>query len=131
MYSLIILKPDAVKARLHGLLIAEINAKWNIAAMELKHLTEHQVAGLYGHLEGKPFWPRILSVMTMWMSVPIIVQSDEATVNEVRMYALEVRDRMHLVVRESNPSLNVIHATGRPEQAIFECSLVFPGFSFS
>lgn len=125
MFSLIILKPDCVQMKLHGLLISEILAKWDIAAMDLRTFQGAEIHELYRHLRHLPFWDRIKDFMLSGPAVPLIVKSEESSIQEVREYAMQVRNRF--VFNVTNRAANIIHSTEKPEDAYRECDLMFPG----
>lgn len=128
MYSLVVIKPDAVLRGLHGHLISELCTLWQIKAMELRSLTPYEVQQLYPHHTNKDWWPRVESFMISGPSVLVIVEFGfENTCSDVRVWALEQRQRYVHKDRDSNPAINIVHATEHPEEAYRECDLMFPG----
>ena len=77
--SLIILKPDTVHRGLVGQVTARIEQRgFKIVGMKMALLTQAKLDEHYGHLTSKPFYPEIVSYMTMGPVVFIIVEGDNA-----------------------------------------------------
>ncbi len=77
--SLIILKPDTVQRGLVGQVTARIEQRgFKIVGMKMALLTQAKLDEHYGHLTSKPFYPEIVSYMTMGPVVFLIVEGDNA-----------------------------------------------------
>ncbi|MCX8174581.1 MAG: nucleoside-diphosphate kinase [Candidatus Micrarchaeota archaeon] len=69
--TLIILKPDCVKAGLCGTVLSRFEKEgFTIAAMKMVRLSRALLEEHYSHLSGKPFFPSLLEFMS---STPVIV----------------------------------------------------------
>lgn len=70
--TLSIIKPNAVKKNVIGLINMRLEqAKLNIVAIKMVHLTREQAEGFYAEHHGKPFFDRLVTFMT---SGPVVVQ---------------------------------------------------------
>ncbi|RKS86849.1 nucleoside diphosphate kinase [Orbus hercynius] len=70
--TLSIIKPNAVKKRLIGKIEERlVQAKLDIIAMKMVHLTKEQAEGFYAEHQGKPFFDGLVRFMT---SGPVVVQ---------------------------------------------------------
>ena len=77
--SLIILKPDTVHRGLVGQVTARIEQRgFKLVGMKMALLTQAKLDEHYGHLTSKPFYPEIVSYMTMGPVVFLIVEGDNA-----------------------------------------------------
>ena len=77
--SLIILKPDTVHRGLVGEVVARIERRgFKVVAMKMSLLSKEKLDEHYGHLTTKPFYPEIVSYMTMGPVVFLIVEGDNA-----------------------------------------------------
>jgi nucleoside-diphosphate kinase len=77
--SLIILKPDTVHRGLVGEVVARIERRgFKVIAMKMSLLSKEKLDEHYGHLTTKPFYPEIVSYMTMGPVVFLIVEGDNA-----------------------------------------------------
>jgi nucleoside-diphosphate kinase len=77
--SLIILKPDTVHRGLIGQVTARIEQRGlKIVAMKMSLVSREKLDEHYGHLTSKPFYPEIVSYMTMGPVVFMIVEGDNA-----------------------------------------------------
>lgn len=70
--TLSIIKPNAVKKHLIGAIQVRLTqAKLNIIAIKMVHLTREQAEGFYAEHNGKPFFDNLIRFMT---SGPVVVQ---------------------------------------------------------
>src|SRR5499427_6003168 len=71
-----IIKPDAVKARVAGRILARIEeAGFAVRAMRLVHLTKHEAEGFYAVHKARPFFASLTDFMS---SGPCVVMALEA-----------------------------------------------------
>ncbi|WP_392561664.1 nucleoside-diphosphate kinase [Orbus sturtevantii] len=70
--TLSIIKPNAVKKNLIGVIQSRlVQARFNIIAMKMIHLTREQAEGFYAEHKGKVFFERLITFIT---SGPVVVQ---------------------------------------------------------
>lgn len=75
----IMLKPDAVKRRLAGRIIARVEDKnLTITNMKMFTLNEEILKEHYAHIADKPFFPEIVAFMTSGPVVGMIVEGPNA-----------------------------------------------------
>ena len=73
--SLLLLKPDVIHRGLIGQVIARIEQRnFKIIALKMFNLSQELLDSHYAHLTSKPFYPEIVSYMTMGPVVGIIVE---------------------------------------------------------
>ena len=127
-----IIKPDAVRARQAGRILARIEeAGFTIRALRLVHLTKAQAEGFYDVHRQRPFFPSLTQFMS---SGPCIVMALEAE-GAIRKW----RDLMGAtdpakadagtLRKEFGRSIqnNATHGSDAPETAAFELGYFFPG----
>jgi nucleoside diphosphate kinase len=100
-----------------------LESKFRIKKLVKRKLFTQEVQNLYPHHRNKDFFPRILEAMLFDTS---IIMSVEGWCVDVRTEALNIRSDWGGI--EENKAFNLIHATERPEDAIRELDLMFPGF---
>lgn len=128
--TLVILKPDALKRKLVGTILARIEMKGlHITGMKMMHMTETLIEEHYDFLKEKPFFWKLKSYM---MSGPIIV---------LAVTWQEAVRAMRQIVGATNPleanpgsirwdyalsiDENIIHASDSPENAKKELERFF------
>jgi len=73
--SLVLLKPDAIQRGLVGEIIARLEKRGlKIVAMKTMQLDETILKEHYAHLASKPFFPEIVSYMTLCPVVALILE---------------------------------------------------------
>ena len=73
--SLLLLKPDVIHRSLIGTIIARIEARnFKIIGLKMFDLKKETLDQHYAHIVSKPFYPEIVSYMTMGPVVGIIVE---------------------------------------------------------
>ena len=73
--SLLLLKPDVIHRGLIGQIIARIEQRnFKIIGLKMFNLSQELLDSHYAHLTSKPFYPEIVSYMTMGPVVGIIVE---------------------------------------------------------
>lgn len=123
MLSLGIIKPDAVRRRLTGAILSQIEgAGYVVRAMAMLKLSEYECRELYkAHLD-REYWPRLLETMTSGPVVVFVVDQSLALDN-FRDFALQLRDRF--IQNDGNAANNVIHSS-EEEDRFREISIFFP-----
>ncbi|EEU21026.1 nucleoside-diphosphate kinase [Lactobacillus mulieris] len=139
-YSLVLVKPDGVKAGHVGDIITRIeNRGYKIEALKVINATEDQLNEHYIDSVGKPYFPHLLNYMTSGPMIGIIVSGT---------HVIEV---LHKMAGATNPSSaemgtirgdfgrewpddnirNVIHTSDSQESAEREAKVWFSDFDFS
>ncbi|KRL63372.1 nucleoside-diphosphate kinase [Lactobacillus psittaci] len=138
-YSLVLIKPDGVKAGHVGEIITRIeNRNFEICALKVINATEDDLNKHYVDSIGKPYFPHLLNYMTSGPMVAMIVSGTH------------VIDVLHKMAGATNPSdaemgtvrgdfgrewpddniRNVIHTSDSIESAKREAGVWFPDFKF-
>jgi nucleoside-diphosphate kinase len=131
--TLVLIKPDGVERRLIGEVISRIEQKGlNIAALELRRVSEELASEHYAEHEGKPFFGSLLEFITSGPVVAAIVEGpravaafrqlaggtdpvDKATPGTIRGdFGLETQ-------------FNLVHGSDSVDSAQREIALWFPG----
>jgi nucleoside-diphosphate kinase len=128
--TLLLIKPDGVRRRLVGQVIARVEKeRFEIAAMKMTTLSEETATSLYRAHKGKPFYLPLIDFITSGPVVALVLLRDDA-----------VR-RLRKVVGATDPSQarrgtlraelgtdvqkNVVHAAETGKDAEREIGLVF------
>lgn len=130
MKTYIMLKPDAVRNRHMGEIIARIERSGlTIERMVLEMVTPEQAANNYREHEGKPFYESLISYITSGPVVKMVVSGPNAqpimrklmgATNPLEAAPGTIRGDFGLVMDE-----NVIHGSDSPESAEREISIFF------
>ncbi len=127
-----IIKPDAVRARVAGRILARIEeAGFTIRAMRLQHLTRAQAEGFYAVHRARPFFASLTEFMS---SGPCLVMALEAP-DAIRMWRAlmgatdPAKAEPGTLRREFGSSIeyNATHGSDAPETAQFELGYFFRG----
>lgn len=126
----IMLKPDAVKRKLMGEIIARIERKnFNIVDMKMMTLNEEIVKEHYAHIADKPFFPEILEYMTSGPVVAMIVEGDDVVAGMRNiMGATKWLEATAGTIRgdyANSTGENLIHGSDSPENAEIEIKRFF------
>lgn len=131
-----IIKPDAVRGRHAGQIIARIEAEgFTIRAMRLVHLTKQEAEGFYAVHRERPFFASLTSFMS---SGPCIVLALDATDAIKKWRTLmgatdPAKAEAGTLRKEFGASIetNATHGSDAAETAAFELGYFFPGVEFS
>ena len=127
-----IIKPDAVRARKAGRILARIeDAGFTIRGMRLTHLTRKEAEGFYAVHRERPFFPSLTEFMS---SGPCIVMALEAPDAIKKWRALmgatdPGKAEAGSLRKEFGASIehNATHGSDAPETAAFELGYFFRG----
>jgi len=126
----IMLKPDALKRKLVGEIIARIERKgFTITDMKMMTLSEEILKEHYAHLVDKPFFPNLVAYMTSGPVLGMIVEGDEV-IQGMRnlMGATKWLEANPGTIRGDyacNTTQNLIHGSDSPENAEIEIKRFF------
>jgi nucleoside-diphosphate kinase len=127
-----IIKPDAVRARVAGRILARIEeAGFTVRAMRLTHLTRREAEGFYAVHRERPFFASLTDFMS---SGPCIVMAIEAPDAIRKWRALmgatdPAKAEAGTLRKEFGASIenNATHGSDAPETAAFELGYFFRG----
>jgi nucleoside-diphosphate kinase len=127
-----IIKPDALKARHAGRILARIeDAGFAIRALRLTYLTRHEAEGFYAVHRSRPFFDSLTEFMS---SGPCIVMALEAPDAIKKWRALmgatdPAKAEAGTLRKEFGASIehNATHGSDAPETAAFELGYFFRG----
>jgi nucleoside-diphosphate kinase len=127
-----IIKPDAVRARVAGRILARIEeAGFTIRGLRLTHLTRREAEGFYAVHRERPFFASLTEFMS---SGPCIVMALEAPDAIRRWRALmgatdPAKAEAGTLRKEFGTSIehNTTHGSDAPETAAFELGYFFRG----
>lgn len=126
----IMLKPDCIKRKLMGRVIARIEDKgYDIVDAKMMNLDEAILKEHYSHLADKPFFPEIVEFMTSGPVLGMIVQGENA-VKGMRnlMGPTQFEESIAGSIRGDyafNTGENIIHGSDSPENAEIEIKRFF------
>lgn len=130
--TLLIIKPDAVRRRLVGHVIARLEkAGFEILGMRMERLTPERARTFYAVHEGKSFLPALVEYMVSTPVVPILLQKENAVADlrtligatdPTRAACGTLRQEIALNIQE-----NSVHASDSPENAAIEIAFFFNG----
>ncbi len=130
--TLVLVKPDGVKRRLVGEILARIERKGlTIAALELVTVSDELARRHYAEHDGKPFFDSLLAFITSGPVVAAVVEGPRA-IAAFRQIAggtdpVEkatpgtIRGDLALITQD-----NLVHGSDSPESAAREIDLWFP-----
>ncbi|MEN9645794.1 MAG: nucleoside diphosphate kinase [Actinomycetota bacterium] len=130
--TLVLLKPDAVKRKLTGQIIARIEAKdLTIVAMDLRQLDEDTLSKHYAEHVGKGFYADLVSFMSSGPVVAMVVEGPEDTWEVMRtlMGSTNSRKAAGGTIRgdlSASFTENLIHGSDSLESAQREIGIFFP-----
>jgi nucleoside-diphosphate kinase len=127
-----IVKPDAVRARVAGRILAKIEeAGFTVRAMRLTHLTKAEAEGFYAVHKARPFFGGLTDFMS---SGPCVVMALEAPDAIKKWRALmgatdPAKAEAGTLRQEFGTSIenNATHGSDAPETAAFELGYFFRG----
>lgn len=126
----IMLKPDCIKRKLMGRVIARIEDKgYDIVDAKMMNLDEAILKEHYSHLADKPFFSEIVEFMTSGPVLGMIVQGENA-VKGMRnlMGPTQFEEAIAGSIRGDyafNTGENIIHGSDSPENAEIEIKRFF------
>ena len=130
--TLVLLKPDAVKRKLAGQIIARIEAKdLTIVAMDLRLLDSDTLARHYAEHVGKPFYAGLVEFMSSGPVVAMVVEGPEDTWDVMRtlMGATNSRKAVGGTIRgdlSASFTENLVHGSDSLASAEREIGIFFP-----
>ena len=127
-----IIKPDAVKAKQAGEVLARIEkAGFEIVALRMRSLSRKQAEGFYFVHQERPFFGSLCGFMSSGPCITMVLEGENAIarLREI-MGATDPAKAAAGTLRKdfaSSIEANVIHGSDGPDTARFEIGYFFPG----
>jgi nucleoside-diphosphate kinase len=128
--TLAILKPDCVRKKLVGEVLARIEkAGFTVLAMKKVRLTPATAGGFYAVHRGKPFYDGLVEFMSSGPCVPIALEKTNAVADFRDLIgATDPREAALGTIRKlfaDNKGENIVHGSDSPENGIMEIAYFF------
>lgn len=128
--TLAILKPDCVRKKLTGEVIARIEkAGFRILSMKKVYLTEKAAGEFYAVHRGKPFYDGLVNFMSSGPCVPIALEKESAVADfRTLIGATDPRDATPGTIRKlfaDNKGENIVHGSDSAENGKIEVNFFF------
>lgn len=123
--TLAIIKPDAVKKKYIGQIIAKITESgFKIKAMKMVQLTKSSAEGFYEVHKGRPFYKDLVDFMTSGPCIPIALEKENAVADFRKLIgATDPADAEAGTIRKlyaANKGENAVHGSDSDENALIE-----------
>jgi nucleoside-diphosphate kinase len=130
--TLAIIKPDAVKSRRAGQILARIEAAgFTVRAMRLQHLTKKEAEGFYAVHRERPFFGSLTDFMSSGPCVLLALEAPDAIKKwRATMGATDPGKAEAGTIRKefgSSIEHNATHGSDAPDTAAFELGYFFRG----
>ncbi len=127
---MVLIKPDGVRRRLIGEIIARFEKKGlKIKALKMLWLTREKAEEFYSVHKGKPFFESLIEFMTSGPIIAMVLEGDKAiSVVRLMIGPTDGREAPPGTVRGDyalSKSENVVHASDSPESAEREIRVIF------
>ena len=127
-----IIKPDAVKARKAGSILARIeDAGFTLRALRLAHLTQKEAEGFYAVHRERPFFGSLTTFMSSGPCILMVLEADDAIKKwRTLMGATDPAKADAGTLRKdfgASIEHNATHGSDAPETAAFEIGYFFRG----
>ncbi|HET9360565.1 MAG TPA: nucleoside-diphosphate kinase [Vicinamibacterales bacterium] len=130
--TLAIIKPDAVKSRRAGQILARIEAAgFTVRAMRLQHLTKREAEGFYAVHRERPFFGSLTDFMSSGPCILLALEAPDAIKKwRATMGATDPgKAEAGTIRKEFGTSIehNATHGSDAPDTAAFELGYFFRG----
>jgi nucleoside-diphosphate kinase len=127
-----IIKPDAVKGRKAGQILARIEqAGFTLVALRQRHLTKAQAEGFYHVHQARPFFGSLVAFMTSGPCITMVLEKDGAiaSLRELMGATDPAKAAAGTIRKDFAESIeaNAIHGSDGPDTAAFEVGYFFAG----
>ena len=128
--TLAILKPDCVRKKLIGQVIARIEkAGFTILGLRMRRLSKEAAGRFYAVHRGKPFYEGLVEFMSSGPCLPVALEKENA-VEEFRKLigTTDPKDAAPGTIRKDladSKGENIVHGSDSPENAEFEINFFF------
>lgn len=123
--TLVLLRPDALRRRICGAIIAELEQEGQIQASKVLQLTRDQMREHYAHILGKPFYQSFEEYMLSGPSMALVLEG-EKVIDGVRKRIGSI-DQPETIRGRFAESIThtVIHGSDNRESAVQEIGRFF------
>jgi nucleoside-diphosphate kinase len=130
--TLAILKPDCVKRKYMGAVLARIEkAGFTVLGMKMVRLTEVTAGGFYAVHRGRPFYNDLVAFMSSGPCVPVALERENAVAEFRRLIgATDPKDADPGTIRKefaASKGENIVHGSDSPENGRIEIAYFFSG----
>lgn len=130
--TLCIIKPDAVRARQAGTILARLEKEgFRIVALRQRHLTRAEAEGFYAVHRERPFFRSLTRFMSEGPCLPMVLEGERAIARARElMGATNPAQAAAGTIRKDfaeSIEANAVHGSDSPESAAFEIPYFFPG----
>jgi nucleoside-diphosphate kinase len=131
-----IIKPDAVKSRKAGKVLARLEENgFTVVALRMRHLTEREASGFYHVHRERPFFKSLTAFMTSGPCITMVLEREDAIakLREVMGATDPAKAAAGTIRKDFAESIeaNAIHGSDAPETAAFEIGYFFPGIELT
>ena len=128
--TLAILKPDCVKRKLAGEVLARIEkAGFRILGMKMVRLTPETGGGFYAVHRGRPFYNDLVAFMSSGVCIPVALEKENAVADfRALIGATDPKDAAPGTIRRdfaASKGENVVHGSDSPENGRLEIAFFF------
>lgn len=128
--TLAILKPDCVKRKLAGQVLARIEAAgFTILGLKMVRLTNETAGGFYAVHRERPFFNDLVAFMSSGKCVPIALEKENAVADFRQLIgATDPKDAAPGTIRKefaSSKGENIVHGSDSPENGRLEIGYFF------
>jgi nucleoside-diphosphate kinase len=128
--TLAILKPDCVRKKITGEVIARIEkAGFTVIGMKKLRLTGETAGGFYAVHKGRPFYASLVEFMSSGPCVPIALEKENAVADfRTLIGATDPKDAAPGTIRKlyaDNKGENIVHGSDSPENGNTEIGYFF------
>jgi nucleoside-diphosphate kinase len=131
-----IIKPDAVKARKAGRVLARLEENgFEVVALRMRRLTAAEAEGFYHVHRERPFFDSLTAFMTSGPCITMVLEREDAIakLREVMGATDPAKAAPGTIRKDFAESIeaNAIHGSDAPETAAFEIGYFFPGIALT
>ncbi len=133
--TLVIIKPNCIKKRCIGEIIARFEKKdFKIIGMKMIRLTKDEAENFYYVHRGKPFFKILVEFMTSDICIPIVLEGNNI-ISQVREFIGHTdpekasKGSIRADYGDTVPE-NAVHASDGVETSKFEINFFFPKFAW-
>lgn len=129
--TLAILKPDCVKKKLAGQVLARIEgAGFRVLGVKMVRLTKETAGGFYAVHRERPFFNDLVTFMSSGKCIPVALEKENAVADFRKLIgATDPKDADPGTIRRdfaSSKGENVVHGSDSPENGRIEIAYFFP-----
>ena len=128
--TLAILKPDCVKRKLAGEVLARIEkAGFRILGLKMVRLTAETGGGFYAVHRGRPFYNDLVTFMSSGVCIPVALEKENAVADfRALIGATDPKDAAPGTIRRdfaASKGENIVHGSDSPENGRNEIAFFF------